>query len=345
MSAAPPAHLIPAVPVSWYLFGRSAALRRGPVSRDLLGKRLVAYRKADGRGVVLDGRCRHLGADLGQGKVVGDGLRCPFHHWEYGPDGRCRSIPTGDGIPDGARLTCYPVAERHGYLFFFNGPQPLFPLPFFAGEEPSAFAASLPLEFNADSPWYLITANSFDEQHFLGAHDRQVLGSPRVDCPALFARRIRFTAAVVGSSLHDRLLRRAAGDRVEVSITNYGGVFAVVTGTFARTTSYLIVHVQPVGPNRTRLEVLVFVRKGWPLLRAVFDPLKLAVRRWLTHGFMAEEFITLAGIRYNAPALRPGADQHMIDFFWWLTHAARGQPQPAGREETVSALHSVAGGA
>jgi nitrite reductase/ring-hydroxylating ferredoxin subunit len=328
MDRPPPVDRIPEVPVSWYLFGRSSDLRARPVSKDILGKRLVAWRTASGRAVVLDGRCAHLGADLGLGRVTGDGLQCPFHHWEYGPDGRCRSIPAGDAVPPCAAQACYPAVERHGYLYFFNGPKPLFPLPFFAGEDPDRFAASRPLGFDAECPWYLPTANSFDEQHFRGQHDRQLVSAPLVDQPAPFARRIRFTAAVVGGNLHDRLLRRFAGDRVDVSITNWAGVFVVVTGTFARTTSYLIVHTRPLCAERSRLEVLIYCRKGPPLLRALFDPLKLEIRRWLTHGFMAEEFVTLAGIRYNPETLRPGPDQNMIDFFRWLTHAARGQPEP-----------------
>src|SRR5207245_1715854 len=64
MSVAPDAERFPAYPVSWYLFGPSRQLRRGPVSRDVLGRRLVAWRTASGRAVVLDARCSHLGADL-----------------------------------------------------------------------------------------------------------------------------------------------------------------------------------------------------------------------------------------------------------------------------------------
>src|SRR5215467_11935784 len=133
MVQAPPADHFPAHPVSWYWLGPSRALRRGPVSRTLLGRRLVAFRTASGRLAVLDAGCAHLGADLGRGCVVGEAIRCPFHHWEYGPDGRCTHIPITNNIPNSARQTSYPVVERHGFLFVFNRPEPLFELPFFAG--------------------------------------------------------------------------------------------------------------------------------------------------------------------------------------------------------------------
>src|SRR5439155_18370363 len=72
---APPAEArFPAYPATWYLFGHRDELRRGPVSKDLLGRRLVAFRTGAGRAAVLDARCAHLGADLGRGRVVGDGI-------------------------------------------------------------------------------------------------------------------------------------------------------------------------------------------------------------------------------------------------------------------------------
>jgi phenylpropionate dioxygenase-like ring-hydroxylating dioxygenase large terminal subunit len=66
MASPPAVERLPVFPASWYLFGAASKLRRGPFSRDLLGRRLVAYLTADGQPVVLDARCAHLGADLGR---------------------------------------------------------------------------------------------------------------------------------------------------------------------------------------------------------------------------------------------------------------------------------------
>jgi phenylpropionate dioxygenase-like ring-hydroxylating dioxygenase large terminal subunit len=138
VTPAPPAEAFPAWPASWYLFGESRELRQRPVSRRILGRRLVAFRTAGGRLAVMDAQCAHLGADLGCGDVVGETIRCPFHHWRYGTDGVCESVPGHGQAPSFARLRTYPAAERHGYVFFFNGREPLFPLPFFLGEDPAA---------------------------------------------------------------------------------------------------------------------------------------------------------------------------------------------------------------
>src|SRR5688572_23747896 len=107
----PPEAAIPRQPASWYLFDHVRRLRRGPLAREFLGRRLVAYRTEQGRYVVLDGECAHMGADLGRGRVVGERILCPFHHWEYGPDGRCARIPSQRGVPASACVASYPCVE------------------------------------------------------------------------------------------------------------------------------------------------------------------------------------------------------------------------------------------
>jgi nitrite reductase/ring-hydroxylating ferredoxin subunit len=338
MAQAPEAARLPLFPASWYWFGPTRPLRRGPISRDLLGRRLVAYRAASGRVAVLDGRCAHLGADLGEGSVAGETLQCAFHNWCYGADGRCTVAPAAPSPPPFARLRSYPAVERHGHLFFFNGTEPLFPLPFFEGADPAGYAVARPLHFHAECPWYMVNGNSFDVQHFRAGHGRELIGEPVVDCPHPFARRIRVTFKVAGDSVFDRLLRRFAGDRVEVAMTNWGGAIVVVTGDFRRTRSTLITFIEPLTEQTCVQNVLVHAPRS-RLGAAVNVPRQL-LRRLFTRGFMAEEFDTLAGIRYVPASFLP-CDRPMVEFFQWvarLPQAPVQQPvEAAVRSEPVSA--------
>ena len=68
--------------------------------------------------------------------VAGDSIQCPFHNWKYGADGVCNHIPGTNSIPAFARQATYPAEERNGYIFFFNGVEALFPLPFFFDASP-----------------------------------------------------------------------------------------------------------------------------------------------------------------------------------------------------------------
>jgi nitrite reductase/ring-hydroxylating ferredoxin subunit len=327
MSPAPPADRFPDYPASWYLFGPSRELARRPVSKTLLGRPLVAFRGTNGRVAVLDGRCAHLGADLGRGRVEGGHIQCPLHAWEYDADGDCRRIPAQARIPEFARLMSYPVTERHGLVFFFNGREALFPLPFFFDRRPEDFVAGRPFRFMAACSWYMLAANGFDSQHFEMVHDRRLVGPPAVDLPAPYARRIRFHCEVTGRSIFDRLLRRFVGKTVEVTITNWGGPLTLVTGSFRRVESLILIATQPSAEQSTLAEVFVFAPRGRRSpTRALLQPIGLAIRRLFTQGFMRDDIDRLGGIRYNPESLLP-SDRHMIEFFQWA--AAGGKERTA----------------
>jgi phenylpropionate dioxygenase-like ring-hydroxylating dioxygenase large terminal subunit len=112
---------------------RTAALRRGwyPVARSvdldcpqqatLLGRRLVAFRTADGRPRVLPDRCLHRGGALHRGAVIGDSIECPYHGWQWrGADGNCVYIPSNGPsapIPKAAVIDAFPAVERYGLVW------------------------------------------------------------------------------------------------------------------------------------------------------------------------------------------------------------------------------------
>ena len=314
---APAASRFAAYPASWYLLCNSRALARRPLSRQMLGRSIAAFRTVSGNPVVMDGRCSHLGADLGRGCVVGDSIECPFHGWRYGPDGRCTGIPAMDVIPSFARQSTYPTVERHGLLFFFNGGEPLFPLPFFEGARPDDYMPGRPFRFEANCSWYMLAAHGFDTQHFATVHARRLVGPPLIDCPHPCARRNRYTAEVVGDSIFDRLLRPLAGGKVAISISTWGGTLILITGTFQRVCSQFLIATQPLAGEKTLCQVITFTRRSRnPIARATLGRLSLAIRRLFTRGYMVDEIGRLGNPRYNPHSLLP-CDADMIDYFCW----------------------------
>src|SRR5712692_8968194 len=115
---------------NWYALALSSELEAGKlISRDFLDSKVVIYRGENGVASVLTPYCSHLGADLSIGCVVGNDLRCAFHHWQYGQDGVCTKIPVSDKIPSKARLFKYPTTEKWGLVWAFNGVEPLYDVP------------------------------------------------------------------------------------------------------------------------------------------------------------------------------------------------------------------------
>ena len=312
----PAASQFAAYPASWYLFGESRQLDRGPVSKRIAGRDLVAFRTAGGTLSVMQARCSHLGSDLSRGCVVGETIRCPFHHWEYNAQGRCTHIPAAEEIPAFARQVTYPALERHGLVFFFNGAEPTFELPFFFDERPGDFVRGKPFSFVANCTWYMLAAHGFDTQHFESVHARKLSGPPQIDRPHALALRNRYTADVVGASIFDRLLRPFAGRSVDISITTWGGTLILITGAFARARSYFLIATQPTDDERTLCEVVVFRRRPAGLLGRMLSPLDLWVRRLFTRGYMVEEIQQLGNPRYS-PGTLIESDSDMIDYFHW----------------------------
>lgn len=109
----------PPYPNGWYLIRESAALAPGDViPLRYFGRDLVLFRGASGQPVMLDAHCPHMGAHLGYGGVVeGDGIRCPFHNWLFGLDGKCIDVPYGrDRRPPRAGTGCWSLHETSGLI-------------------------------------------------------------------------------------------------------------------------------------------------------------------------------------------------------------------------------------
>ena len=317
MKRAPSSDQFPAYPASWYLFGESRELARGPVSKSLLGRQLVAFRGADGAATVMDARCAHMGADLGCGHVENGAIVCPYHEWRYGADGVCTHAAGLEQPPRFARQRTFPAVERHGCVFFFHGAEALFPLPFFGGEAEENYAAARVFRYEADCPWYVNNSHAFDRQHFLAAHGRRLLAPPEIDCPAPFARRNRYRAEVLGRTPLDRTLRALAGRETAISLTVWGGTFVCITGDFDRARSRFLMVTRPLENGGTLCEGIVLARRP-------VSGLALRVKRFFTHGYLAAEAAELRGTRYD-PARFVAADADMVDYFHWLAELPQGK--------------------
>lgn len=118
---------------NWYVVCEAAEVPAGrAITRPFLDGDVAIFRGENGVVSVTSAYCMHLGANIAHGgSVVGNNLRCPFHHWEYDQGGRCVKIAAGDHPPSAARLFKFPTVERWGLIFAFNGDEPLYPLPDF----------------------------------------------------------------------------------------------------------------------------------------------------------------------------------------------------------------------
>src|SRR5690349_14286828 len=114
---------------AWYPVMPSRKLAITQVrSVEMLHRKLVFYRGTDGRVRAFDAHCPHLGANLGHGRLIENDLQCAFHAWRFDSEGHCTYAPNHTPEPQ-RKLRPYPVQEKWGLIWLFNGPNPLFELP------------------------------------------------------------------------------------------------------------------------------------------------------------------------------------------------------------------------
>ena len=120
-------------PRGWFMVAEAGEVGEEVVPLRLFGKELALYRGKSGRLVLLDAICAHMGTNIARnttsyvvldGQIEGDSVRCPYHAWRYGPDGKCNDIPYHDGpIPATACLNSWRVQERYGCVWMWHDPE------------------------------------------------------------------------------------------------------------------------------------------------------------------------------------------------------------------------------
>lgn len=211
------------------------ASRDLPVGRarsfDFLAQRIVVWRGRDLGVRATDAFCAHMGADLGNGAVVGDTLRCYFHRWRYDGDGEVVEAPCRGGAPRGARVPAWPVEERYGWIWVFAAP-----------EAPAGVPAPPGLEGQETDAWHLgsiqlyahhhvMMASGIDLAHFASVHELDIDFELRVEEEGPDT----FVWCLEGELPHQgwkaRLGRRLLGERFAYRLRFAGGsVCAIAYG-------------------------------------------------------------------------------------------------------------------
>nr|WP_237438406.1 Rieske 2Fe-2S domain-containing protein [Alteraurantiacibacter buctensis] len=157
---------------AWYPLHVAKDLLPGKiVGRQFLDSKIILYRDPDGNPVAQTAYCPHIGADLSDGAIVEGQVQCPYHHWRFGTDGHCKHIPSGTHPPRAAKIHNYPVAEKWGLIWVFNGTEPLYEVPTFNGDESEYIymARERPDVIMTDS--WIQGSNGLDFQHLTAVHN------------------------------------------------------------------------------------------------------------------------------------------------------------------------------
>jgi len=133
----------------------------------IMDEGLVLFKTRSGTFGLIAEACPHRRASLAYGIPTQDGIRCPYHGWQFDGSGHCTdqpNEPAGSAFKDKVTTPGYPVEELGGLLWTYLGPQPAPLIPRY-----DALAAPRAIrtvgKARIDCNWLQIMENSVDPVH------------------------------------------------------------------------------------------------------------------------------------------------------------------------------------
>jgi nitrite reductase/ring-hydroxylating ferredoxin subunit len=311
-------------PTGWYVIARSEELPRGAVlSCHYFGRELVLYRGKDRVARMVDAQCPHLGAHLGRGgKVIGNNLQCPFHHWQFEPSGRCVHVPYAEPQSK-ARLATWPIVERNGQILAWyceDGRAAHYDVPgidaFEAPRRPG-WSKLRELVFTYKARVHEVVENVVDRGHFVPVHGVAIV--PEIENLRFDAHRASLTHVT-----RTRILGRMHATKLAFE---YHGPTWTHVRIDTSTVVELIASLTPIDAHTLKHRILFRIRKMNPVFDRV---LSYMVARQLKHDFVGDIEILSNKVYLEHPMLCRG-EGDIMRIRSWLA-----QFEPARRLQIVA---------
>jgi len=295
----------PDFPMGWYSVARSHELAVGEVKQvHAFDREMVLYRTRSGAAVLHDAFCPHLGANLAvDGRVVGESIRCPFHGWRYGTDGKCVEIPYCDEIPERACIRTWHTEEKNGEVYIWFHPEntaPQWGLPTLSELGDPNWTEPRYAEFLVPAHVQDIAENSCDPVHFQFVH-RQ----PNVPPSTV-------TIDDDGRTLHLHTDASKTDFPSKLHATVYSPGFAMVRNTYGPNAEMVMYNSsQPISKHETRMRWTLTVR------REIEDLAGDDVMRGIVEGLSDDYPIWANKVHKQRPIFCKG-DETLVTFRKWV---------------------------
>lgn len=177
----------------WYPVCFVRELEDFPVKQvKLLGENFAVYKTPKGEYGISAERCPHRGASMVYGIPTEHGIRCGYHGWHFGLDGRCLEQPAepeSSSFKDKICLASGVARSMGGMVWAYVGKKPAPELPRYSGYVMDGIRdvghTTLPCN------WMQIMENSVDPHHVEWLHHRYfdwLAGRDGFDMPSSFSR-------------------------------------------------------------------------------------------------------------------------------------------------------------
>ncbi|MCU6497881.1 aromatic ring-hydroxylating dioxygenase subunit alpha [Rugamonas sp. A1-17] len=159
----------------WHPVALSQEIAAGAITAtDLLDTRLALWRDSGGALHAWEDRCPHRGTRLSTGALHNDTLRCAYHGWTFGTEGRCKHIPALPALGEAnlkAQVATYRVQECYGLVWVCLGDPVVARPPPFPEFSDAALRKVWCGPYDVQSSGPRIVENFLDMAHFAFVHE------------------------------------------------------------------------------------------------------------------------------------------------------------------------------
>lgn len=283
-------------PNYWYPVSWASAVKPGSIQRVMIWQRAIAlYRDTRGQLCALENACAHKGVELHKGEIHGNNLVCPYHGWEFAPNGQCVKIPY---LPETQKLPCaqvrsYPAQERYSIIWVFPGDPdlaestPLPEVPEF--DDPDALMVPITGHFPAH--FSICNENTMDVFHGFLHRDLNGWFNPVLLNLQEDSAEVAADYRVSYKGWMSKFLKLSdRGDQVMTRTISLRYRYPHYHSSLEGVSSLHLMRL-PVGPTETRSFSLLFIGVRLPRwVRLVFKPLIVPLlRRFLFMPFLTQD--------------------------------------------------------
>jgi len=301
------------IPSGWFFVDYSENLKAGELRNiNILDQEWVLFRTEGGQVGVSDPYCAHLGAHMGHGgKVVGEHLRCPFHHWEYNTGGWCQKVPYGTRTPPITKLQpivrMLPTIEKYGMIWSWFHPAcepPSWQLPEIPHLTEPGYVKPRRGSWTANTCVQEIAENGVDFAHLKFLH-----GAPIIP-PA----EVKFDKHIFDVNMaNGYIVGRSHGPGLNVFDFTKDGV-----------TAHMVSYSVPVTRDKTQMN-MSFTHKAFAegtrelaIAKGLVDHMIGAAANETSAGFESVDFIVWNNKKYRAHPLLCDGDGPIAQFRQWF---------------------------
>jgi phenylpropionate dioxygenase-like ring-hydroxylating dioxygenase large terminal subunit len=301
----------------WYFACKSTELKVNQTkSIEIANQNLVIWRSESKNVYALDAYCPHMGTHLAKGKVIGENIRCFFHHWQYDGEGQCKEIPAAPEACGLIKANSYLTTEKYGAIWIFPKNTQAPQLASYDELEGADLIYKFDQGYNRECHHHVNMINGLDPQHLKTVHNIQIEMSVELK---EHERQIEvtLTGPIGEKNFSEKLARFFLGKSYSYSmkydhasvgfLTIMKNVFWLggIGGKRALPRLYMIFAYRPLTSGGAYVQPIFLTKKRTGLLGLVISQFLLLLTKMAFRSLQGEDGEVYDNMRFNPRHLLP----------------------------------------